>query len=156
MRSGVSCGNSRFVIVVMVFAICGVGCVSREAKAGNRLALTPPMGWNSWNAFEADIDEGKIREIADAMVDSGMRDAGYSYLVLDDGWMAKKRDGDGNLVADPNKFPSGMKAIGDYIHSKGLKFGIYEDRGHLTCQQLPGSFKHEQADMSIFALWGVD
>ncbi len=120
------------------------------------LALTPPMGWNSWNAFEADIDEQKIRQIADAMVDSGMRDAGYTYLVLDDGWMAGSRDGDGNLVADPNKFPSGMKAIGDYIHSKGLKFGIYEDRGHSTCQQLPGSFKHEQADMSIFASWGVD
>ncbi len=123
---------------------------------GDMLAPTPPMGWNSWNAFAADIDEQKIRQIADAMVDSGMRDAGYTYLVLDDGWMAKKRDADGNLVADPNKFPSGMKAIGDYIHSKGLKYGIYEDRGHLTCQQLPGSFKHEQADMSIFALWGVD
>ncbi|MHC4166130.1 MAG: NPCBM/NEW2 domain-containing protein [Planctomycetota bacterium] len=120
------------------------------------LALTPPMGWNSWNAFETDIDEQKIRQIADAMVDSGMRDAGYTYLVLDDGWMASSRDGNGNLVADPNKFPSGMKAIGDYIHSKGLKFGIYEDRGHSTCQQLPGSFKHEQADMSIFASWGVD
>ncbi len=120
------------------------------------LALTPPMGFNTWNAFETDIDEQKIRQIADAMVDSGMRDAGYTYLVLDDGWMAAERDSDGNLVADPNKFPSGMKAIGDYIHSKGLKFGIYEDRGHSTCQQLPGSFEHEQADMSIFASWGVD
>jgi len=90
------------------------------------------------------------------MVDSGMKDAGYTYLVIDDGWMADSRDSNGNLVGDPNKFPSGMKAIGDYIHSKGLKFGIYEDRGHLTCQQLPGSFKHEQADMNTFASWGVD
>jgi alpha-galactosidase len=114
------------------------------------------MGWNSWNCFQADINEVTIRQIADAMVESGMRDAGYTYLVLDDGWMAKKRDADGNLVADPNKFPSGMKAIGDYIHSKGLKYGIYEDRGKWTCQQLPGSFKHEQADMTIFAAWGVD
>ena len=120
------------------------------------LALTPPMGWNSWNAFEAKIDEQKIRQIADAMVDSGMKDAGYTYLVIDDGWMADSRDSNGNLVGDPNKFPSGMKAIGDYIHSKGLKFGIYEDRGHSTCQQLPGSFKHEQTDMNTFASWGVD
>ena len=128
--------------------------------AGNssltELALTPPMGWNSWNAFEANIDEQKIRQIADAMVDSGMKDAGYTYLVIDDGWMAKSRDGNGNLVADPIKFPSGMKAVGDYLHSKGLKFGLYEDRGHLTCQGLPGSFRHEQADMNTFASWGVD
>ncbi|MHC4264877.1 MAG: ankyrin repeat domain-containing protein [Planctomycetota bacterium] len=122
----------------------------------NKLALTPPMGWNSWNAFETDINEEKIKQIADAMVDSGMRDAGYIYLVLDDGWMADTRDLNGNLMADPNKFPSGMKAIGDYIHSKGLKFGLYEDRGHLTCQQLPGSFEHERADINTFASWGVD
>lgn len=120
------------------------------------LAQTPPMGWNSWNAFETDIDEQKIRAIADAMVSSGMRDAGYVYLVLDDGWMAKKRDKDGRLVADPKKFPSGMKSIGDYLHSKGLKFGIYEDRGKWTCQQLPGSFRHEKIDMETFASWGVD
>lgn len=153
-----------FVIAVMVFTICVTSCSSEgvNSQAGtvsvldNGLALTPPMGWNSWNAFEADIDEWKIKKIADAMVDSGMRDAGYEYLVLDDGWMASSRDSNGNLVADPNKFPSGMKAIGDYIHSKGLKFGIYEDRGHWTCQQLPGSFEHEQADMNKFASWGVD
>jgi alpha-galactosidase len=120
------------------------------------LALTPPMGWNSWNAFEKEIDEDKIKAIADAMVSSGMRDASYMYLVLDDAWMASDRDRDGRLAADPKKFPSGMKAIGDYIHSKGLKFGIYEDRGHLTCQQLPGSFRHERIDMETFAQWGVD
>jgi alpha-galactosidase len=153
MKSGGSYRNIMFVIKVMVFAIFVTSCSSEGAS---KLALTPPMGWNSWNAFEADIDEKKIKPIADAMVDSGMRDAGYTYLVLDDGWMADSRDSDGNLVADPNKFPSGMKAIGDYIHSKGLKYGIYEDRGKLTCQQLPGSFKHEQADMSTFASWGVD
>ena len=78
-------------------------------------AMTPPMGWNSWNAFEKEIDEEKIRAIADAMVSSGMREAGYTYLVLDDAWMAKKRDKDGRLVADPRKFPSGMKAIGDWV-----------------------------------------
>ncbi len=120
------------------------------------LAPTPPMGWNSWNCFEAKINEQLIREIADAMVSSGMRDAGYEYLVLDDGWMAAQRDADGRLQADPVKFPSGMKALGDYIHGKGLKFGIYECRGHLTCQGLPGSFKHEEVDMASFAAWGVD
>lgn len=120
------------------------------------LAMTPPMGWNSWNAFEKEIDEDKIKAIADAMVSSGMRDAGYTYIVIDDAWMASERDQDGRLAADPKKFPSGMEAIGDYIHSKGLKFGIYEDRGHLTCQQLPGSFGHELIDMETFALWGVD
>ena len=153
MKSGGSYSNIIFVMKVMAFAIC---VTSFSSEGANKLALTPPMGWNSWNAFEADIDEKKIRQMADAMVDSGMRDAGYTYLVLDDGWMAGSRDSDGNLVADPNKFPSGMKAIGDYIHSKGLKYGIYEDRGKWTCQQLPGSFKHEQADMSTFASWGVD
>ena len=120
------------------------------------LARTPPMGWNSWNKFQANINEATIKETADAMVSSGMRDAGYQYLVLDDGWMAKERDANGNLVGDPVKFPNGMKAIGDYIHSKGLKFGIYECRGFKTCAGLPGSFNHEEADMNTFASWGVD
>lgn len=120
------------------------------------LAPTPPMGWNSWNCFEKDINEAKIRAIADAMVHSGMRDAGYHYLVLDDAWMAPTRDESGRLQADPEKFPSGMKALGDYIHGRGLKYGIYQDRGKWTCQQLPGSFGHEQIDMATFAEWGVD
>ena len=120
------------------------------------LAPTPPMGWNSWNCFEKEIDEKKIRAIADAMVRSGMREAGYVYLVLDDAWMAKNRDENDPLQADPEKFPSGMKAIGDYIHGKGLKYGIYQDRGKWTCQQLPGSFGHEKIDMQTFAEWGVD
>jgi hypothetical protein len=139
--------------LILLSAIAGP---NRLLAQNQSLALTPPMGWNSWNAFEAKIDEAKIKAIADVMVSSGMRDAGYTYLVLDDGWMAKERDRDGNLVADPEKFPSGMKAIGDYIHSKGLKFGIYECRGFKTCQGLPGSFQHEQADMNSFASWGVD
>lgn len=122
----------------------------------NELARTPPMGWNSWNIFHGDINEQKIRGITDAMVDSGMRDAGYTYLVIDDGWMADKRDSEGKLVADPNKFPSGMKALSDYIKSKGLKFGLYQDRGHSTCMKLPGSFRYEQVDMDTFAEWGVD
>jgi len=122
----------------------------------NELARTPPMGWNSWNAFHGDINEQKIRGIADAMVESGMHDAGYTYLVIDDGWMADKRNSEGKLVADPNKFPSGINALSDYIHSKGLMFGLYQDRGHLTCMRLPGSFGYEQVDMDTFAAWGVD
>ena len=120
------------------------------------LAARPPMGWNSWNAFEKDIDEKKLREIADAMVTSGMRDAGYESLVIDDAWMAPERDGNDRLVGDPDRFPSGMKAMGDYIHSKGLKFGIYQDRADLTCQGLPGSLGYEHIDMATFAEWGVD
>ena len=103
------------------------------------LAMTPPMGWNSWNFYAKDINEVNIKAIADAMVSSGMRDAGYEYLVLDDAWMAAERDENGALQADPVKFPKGMKEIGDYIHSKGLKFGIYEDRAYRTCQSLPGA-----------------
>ncbi len=106
--------------------------------------------------FHGDIDEEKIRGIADAMVESGMRDADYTYLVIDDGWMADKRDSEGKLMADPNKFPGGMKALSDYIHSKGLKFGLYQDGGHSTCMRLPGSFGYEQVDMDTFAEWGVD
>lgn len=120
------------------------------------LAPTPPMGWNSWNIFAKDINEVNIKAAADAMVASGMRDAGYEYLVLDDAWMAPERDEHGALQADPEKFPKGMKDIGDYIHSRGLKFGIYEDRAYRTCQSLPGSFEHEQLDMATFAAWGVD
>jgi len=134
-----------------------IGYALAEAlNTDSNLAMTPPMGWNSWNAFEKDIDEQKIKAIADAMVTSGMSDAGYTYLVLDDAWMAGERDEDGRLVADPEKFPGGMKAIGDYIHSKGLKYGIYQDRGKMTCQQLPGSLGHERIDMETFAEWGVD
>ena len=97
-----------------------------------------------------------MKAMADAMVSSGMRDAGYQYLVLDDAWMAADRDANHALQADPEKFPKGMKELGDYIHSKGLKFGIYQDRAWRTCQSLPGSFGHEKIDMQTFADWGVD
>ncbi len=137
------------------YSLIGYG-LAKALNTDSDLAMTPPMGWNSWNAFEKDINEEKIKAIADAMVTSGMRDAGYTYLVLDDAWMASERDEDGRLVADLGKFPGGMKAIGDYIHSKGLKYGIYQDRGRMTCQQLPGSLGHEQIDMETFAEWGVD
>src|SRR3982751_6116623 len=95
------------------------------AQKFEQLALTPPMGWNSWNIFQTNINEQMVRDIADAMVSSGMKDAGYTYIVLDDGWMSMQRDSiTGNLVADPVKFPHGMKNLVNYIHSKGLKFGL--------------------------------
>jgi alpha-galactosidase len=121
----------------------------------NGLALTPPMGWNSWNKFGCNIDEQLVRSAADTMVSSGMRDAGYIYVVIDDCWQVD-RDAQGVLVADPKKFPSGMKALSDYIHSKGLKFGIYSDAGSKTCGGRPGSQGHEYQDARTFAAWGVD
>jgi alpha-galactosidase len=121
----------------------------------NGLALTPPMGWNSWNKFACDNSEATVRATADAMVASGMRDAGYVYLVIDDCWQGK-RDAGGFIHADPQKFPSGIKAVADYVHAKGLKFGIYSDAGALTCGGRPGSQGHEYQDALQYARWGVD
>jgi len=126
------------------------------AQKDRSLALTPPMGWNSWNTFKSKINEKMIKEMADAMVSSGMRDAGYKYLILDDCWLAPKRDSHQNLQADPKKFPDGMKALGDYIHSKGLKFGIYNCAGTKTCAGFPGTHGHEYQDALKYASWGVD
>ncbi|MGB3985759.1 MAG: glycoside hydrolase family 27 protein [Limnochordia bacterium] len=120
------------------------------------LGMTPPMGWNSWNTFTWDINEELIRQIADTFVTDGYKDAGYEYIVIDDCWSLRERDANGNLVADPSKFPSGMKALADYIHSKGLKFGIYSCAGTHTCAGYPGSFEHEFQDAKLFAEWGVD
>ena len=126
------------------------------AQKFDGLALTPPMGWNTWNTFAVDIHESLIRETADAMVANGLRDAGYAYIVIDDAWSLKQRDKEGNLVADPGKFPSGMKALGDYLHARGLKFGIYSCAGTETCGGYPGSWGHEFQDARLFASWGVD
>ncbi|MBE6597807.1 MAG: glycoside hydrolase family 27 protein, partial [Ruminococcaceae bacterium] len=120
------------------------------------LAQTPPMGWNSWNTFGENINEQVIRETADAIVEKGLRDAGYEYVVIDDCWAMRDRDENGRLVPDPVKFPSGMKALSDYVHSKGLKFGIYSCAGYRTCADYPGSFDHEFEDAQTFADWGVD
>jgi alpha-galactosidase len=113
------------------------------------------MGWNSWNKFNCNVNELMIRQMADAMVSSGMKDAGYQYIVIDDCWQVS-RDSDGNIVPDQPRFPSGMKALADYIHSKGLKFGIYSDAGMKTCAGRPGSRGHEFQDARQYAAWGVD
>jgi alpha-galactosidase len=125
------------------------------AQKFENLALTPPMGWNSWNNFGCQVDEKLIRETADALVASGMKDAGYSYVVIDDCWHGA-RDAQGFIQPDKEHFPSGMKALGDYIHSKGLKFGIYSDVGAKTCGGKPGSRGYEYQDALVYASWGVD
>ncbi len=119
------------------------------------LALTPPMGWNSWNRFACDINENLIKEVADAMVESGMKDAGYLYINLDDCWHGE-RDSLGFIHADPERFPSGIKALADYIHSKGLKIGIYSCAGYKTCGGRPGSRGYEYQDALAYAKWGID
>ena len=120
------------------------------------LALTPPMGWNTWNTFAGDCNEALVRETADAMVANGMRDAGYVNIVVDDCWAKKERDQDGQLVPDPQKFPSGMKALGDYLHAHGFKFGMYGCAGKTTCGGYPGGHGHEFQDARQYAGWGVD
>jgi alpha-galactosidase len=119
------------------------------------LAATPPMGWNSWNNFACDVDENLIRETADAMVSNGMKEAGYIYINIDDCWQGE-RDSLGNIHPDAERFPSGMKALSDYIHSLGLKFGIYSDAGWQTCGGRPGSRGYEYQDALTYAKWGVD
>ena len=120
------------------------------------LAKKPPMGWNSWNTFGPNINEALIMETADAMVSLGYRDAGYEYLVIDDCWSLKERGADGRLVPDPEKFPHGMKYVADYVHEKGLKFGMYSCAGLRTCAGYPSSYDHEYVDAQTFAGWGVD
>ncbi|WP_052230019.1 glycoside hydrolase family 27 protein [Streptomyces sp. CT34] len=128
------------------------------------LAATPPMGWNSWNTFQCKITEEDVKAAADAMVKSGMRDAGYRYIVLDDGWQAPQRDANGRLQAHHDRFPGGIKALADYVHSKKLKFGIYGTPGTKTCAMIYngypgkglGSHTHEELDAQTWASWGVD
>lgn len=121
------------------------------------LAPTPPMGWNSWNTFEVSINENLVKETADLLVSTGMKDAGYEYIVLDDGWMVKdRRDENGNLIPDPAKFPGGMKALIDYVHSKGLKFGLYNCAGTQTCAGYPGTRGFEYQDARFYADLGID
>ncbi|MBQ6676916.1 MAG: glycoside hydrolase family 27 protein [Clostridia bacterium] len=116
----------------------------------------PPMGWNSWNTFAWSINDQLIRETADVMVSSGLRDAGYEYVVIDDCYALRDRGPDGRIVPDPDKFPHGMRSLADYIHSKGLKFGMYSCAGIMTCAQYPSSFDKEFLDAQTFADWGVD
>ena len=141
--------NLTLFIILLILTV-GTYCQKFDG-----LALTPPMGWNSWNRFACDVSEELIRKTADAMVSSGMKDAGYRYIVIDDCWHGK-RDSLGFIHPDPERFPSGMKALADYIHSKGLKLGIYSDAGTKTCGGRPGSRGYEYQDALTYASWGID
>ncbi|MFH0758734.1 MAG: glycoside hydrolase family 27 protein [Bacteroidota bacterium] len=143
---------SKRTIILIVLALAGTMLSAQKFKG---LAPTPPMGWNSWNHFACEVDEHLIMEVADAMVESGMKDAGYVYLNIDDCWHGE-RDSLGFIHPDPDRFPNGMKALADYIHSKGLKLGIYSDAGWQTCAGRPGSRGYEYQDALMYARWGVD
>jgi alpha-galactosidase len=138
-----------------LFALMSVQSSAPAAHLDNGLARTPPMGWNSWNHFGCNVSEQLIEEEADAIAASGMRDAGYRYVVIDDCWQVA-RDAHGVIVADSSRFPHGIKALADYVHSKGLAFGIYTDAGTKTCQGRPGTLGHEEQDARTYASWGVD
>ncbi len=138
-----------------VVLITCLACASAYGQKFDQLALTPPMGWNSWNKFADKVNEELIRQTADAMVSSGMKDAGYGYVNIDDCWHGS-RDDQGFIQADSKRFPSGMKALADYVHSKGLKLGIYSDAGSKTCGGRPGSRGHEYQDALTYARWGID
>ncbi|RWR90367.1 Alpha-galactosidase 2 [Cinnamomum micranthum f. kanehirae] len=129
----------------------------RRKSLENGLGRSPPMGWNSWNHFHCNIDEKLIRATADAMVSTGLSAVGYKYINLDDCWAEQNRDSKGNLVPKASTFPSGIKALADYVHSKGLKLGIYGDAGTMTCSKtMPGSLGYEEQDAKTYASWGVD
>ena len=120
------------------------------------LARTPPMGWNSWNAYSCTVTEADVRAAADALVETGLREAGYEYVVVDDCWMAEETADDGRLRADPTDFPSGIPALADYVHDRGLQFGLYSSAGSHTCQGYPASLGRERLHARQFADWGVD
>ncbi len=140
----------------ILLIIIAISCTILQAQKFEELAKTPPMGWNSWNTFGDKIHEDLVKETADIFIEAGLKDAGYEYIVLDDGWMAKERDSLGNLVPHPEKFPNGIKAVVDYVHSKGLKFGLYNCAGSKTCGGYPGSRGYEYQDAKLYASWGVD
>ena len=145
-------------LIMLLFLAAASGAAADQRfvdRPPNGLALTPPMGWNSWNRFGCDISEDIVRRQVDAMVESGLKDAGYQYFVVDDCWHGE-RDAAGNIGSNPTRFPSGIRALADYVHARGLKFGIYSDVGDRTCQGKPGSRGHEYQDALQYAAWGAD
>lgn len=142
----------KLLLLIIMFVLFGF---NGSAQKFEELAPTPPMGWNSWNKFGCKVSEELIKDMADALVQSGMSDAGYEYIVIDDCWQVG-RDSFGNIIPDPEHFPSGMKVLADYIHDRGLKFGIYSCAGSLTCQGRPGSRGYQFQDAYTYASWGVD
>lgn len=144
-----------FIAVVAMMATSAFAQQPTATTERGKLAPTPPMGWMTWNMFKGDISEQLIKETADAMVESGLRDAGYKYVFIDDLWQGG-RDNRNNIIPDPKKFPNGIKALADYVHSKGLKLGIYSDAAQLTCAGCTASYGFEEQDARTFASWGID
>lgn len=144
-------------LAFLLAALCSLLTAASRAQSdvSKGLALTPPMGWNTWNKFACNVSDELVRGMADAMVKSGMKDAGYQYVVIDDCWQVS-RDAHANIVADPQRFPNGIKAVADYVHSLGLKFGIYSDAGKMTCAKRPAGLGHEYQDAVMYSSWGVD
>jgi len=141
--------------VVAGYIFVSVVAFAQQNSVYKGLALTPPMGFNTWNKFGCNVSDELVRGMADAMVKSGMKDAGYQYVVIDDCWQVS-RDANANIVADAQRFPQGIKPLADYVHSLGLKFGIYSDAGSKTCAGRPGGLGHEYQDAVMYASWGVD
>jgi alpha-galactosidase len=151
----------KAILCAVVCVLLGSLATGQQAPAppytgvATTLVRTPPMGWNSWNKFGCNVSEDMIKSMTDAIVKSGMKDAGYQYVVIDDCWQVS-RDKSGTIVPDPQRFPSGIKALADYVHAHGLKFGIYSDAGSKTCGGRPGGLGHEYQDAIQYAAWGVD
>src|SRR5437763_12817775 len=147
----------RLGLVIAVAALLPVVSVTPAQALPDGLALTPPMGFNNWNTTGCAVDEQIIRDTADIFVAQGLKAAGYQYVNVDDCWAEPARDADGRMQANKARFPHGIKALADYVHSKGLKFGIYTSAGTLTCAKTqPGALDHEDVDAQTFADWGVD
>jgi alpha-galactosidase len=147
---------TKVFICCFLLTLFGFAAMAVSGQKFEGLALTPPMGWNSWNTFQFSLNDSLIRETCDAMVANGMRDAGYRYIILDDGWMERQRDSAGDLVADRKRFPYGIKRLAEYVHSRRMKLGIYNCAGTETCGGYPGSRGHEYRDALLYASWDVD
>ncbi|MDE2071013.1 MAG: glycoside hydrolase family 27 protein [Gammaproteobacteria bacterium] len=154
---------TRVILMLACFlsglAMCGGAYAAGAplpAHSYNGLALTPPMGFNNWAHYECKLNEQLFVDTANTLVSTGLAKLGYRYVNIDDCWMEMQRDAAGELVPNPKLFPHGMRWLGDYLHSKGLKFGIYEDAGYMTCQKAPGMYGHIEQDVRTFASWGVD
>jgi len=144
----------RAVGVVAVMPVLAIG--QKVGPGPNGLAKTPPMGWMSWEIFRCHIDHTLFEQMTDHMVDDGYLAAGYNTVSVDDCWMNRTRDVNGYIIPNPKRFPAGMKNLGDYMHSRGVRFGTYSDAGTLTCERYPGMKGHEVDDANTFASWGVD
>ncbi len=145
----------KFILLFALFLNFILVIAHQKSSTGDILADTPPMGWMSWNYFGDNLQEKDIHEIADAMVESGLSAVGFRYIFIDDGWQGG-RDNKNNIIPDLKKFPSGMKALSEYIHLRGLKLGIYSDAAPLTCAGYTGSLNFEEQDAKTFASWGID